>query len=628
MSNFQYEKLSRGGPEPWIRILELFPGEPEKPLQCSLRNVQLSLTLKYEALSYCWGEPSLTHTVSCNDFEMPVTLSLYLALSRLRNKGRARILWADAICINQEDESEKADQVCLMATIYSRATQVNIWLGEHDSGSETLGDFITQVYDARVKYQATANARSLPELSATELGRLGIPGRYDLGYLALSALVNRPWFDRVWVIQEVAKSSAAIVFCGDWTVPWPHLIEAANWIYEMGIGHAIRLFADEGTPKQNQRYLQWTESKVRSRVPQSLLTLLIRHRQCLSSDPRDKIFALRGLADDADVVNVDYKGSKEEVYMNTTIALIRRHQTLGVVSAAGLPPYPSVPTRSSLPSWVPDWTRQDTFVSLLTRRMDGSVVYPANCAPLRVHSMDFKADQKLLSVKGMLFDKVTQIGSPYRAQKAPSGGPGYQERTIWSMWSNYIESEGCFIEWQEVFDVESSNEYVSGGTVLDAFWQTMCAGCLPYGGFEAGRRAFQNWDRMPLPARVLGSLGFNYRTTSYKLLSIPLAMAVGIGTAIRNIFWGRQPQSLLFQQMGVAAIGRRMVKTSQGYLALSPAATEVGDKVALVPGSGLPLFLRPRTIDSHFILIGEGYVHGVMNGEMFQLESCTTLHLE
>jgi hypothetical protein len=79
----------------------------------------------------------------------------------------------------------------------------------------------------------------------------------------------------------------------------------------------------------------------------------------------------------------------------------------------------------------------------------------------------------------------------------------------------------------------------------------MCAGCLPDGDFEAGRRAFQEWDRMPLPARVLGSLGFNYRTTSYKLLSILLAMAAGIGTAIRNFFWGRQPRSLLFQQMGV-----------------------------------------------------------------------------
>jgi hypothetical protein len=55
------------------------------------------------------------------------------------------------------------------------------------------------------------------------------------------------------------------------------------------------------------------------------------------------------------------------------------------------------------------------------------------------------------------------------------------------MWSNYIETEGCLIEWQEVFEVDSNTEYVGGGTILDAFWQTMCAGCLPRGGFAAGR---------------------------------------------------------------------------------------------------------------------------------------------
>jgi hypothetical protein len=73
---------------------------------------------------------------------------------------------------------------------------------------------------------------------------------------------------------------------------------------------------------------------------------------------------------------------------------------------------------------------------------------------------------------------------------------------------------------------------------------------------------------MPLPAQELESLGFNYSTISYKLLAFPLAMAASIGTAIRNFFWRRQPRSLRFEQMGVAAIRRRMVKINQGYLAL------------------------------------------------------------
>jgi hypothetical protein len=133
---------------------------------------------------------------------------------------------------------------------------------------------------------------------------------------------------------------------------------------------------------------------------------------------------------------------------------------------------------------------------------------------------------------------------------------------------------------------------------------------------------------MPVPARILGALGFNYRTNSYKALAIPLAVATSIGTAVWNLFKGRRPRSLLFQQMGVAASGRRMVTTRRGYLALTPAATDLGDRVALVPGSGLPLFLRPKVEERHFTLVGEGYVHGIMNGEVFRQESCTTLCLE
>jgi hypothetical protein len=195
------------------------PGDLQEPLKCNLQSVQLSSLLEYEALSYCWEHPSLTHTVACNGSEVRVTQSLHSAWHRLRYKDRSRILWADAICINQK-EHEKIYQLRLMNTIYSRAAQVSIWLGEDDDWSKTLGEFIPQVCEARTKYQATVNARPVMELSATELEKLGLPRRYDLRYLALSALVNRPWFDRTWIIQEVAKSSIAVVYCGDWTVPW------------------------------------------------------------------------------------------------------------------------------------------------------------------------------------------------------------------------------------------------------------------------------------------------------------------------------------------------------------------------------------------------------------------------
>jgi hypothetical protein len=106
--------------------------------------------------------------------------------------------------------------------------------------------------------------------------------------------------------------------------------------------------------------------------------------------------SLCGLASDSDIVELDCQKSAEEVYLDTTIALIQRDQTLEVVTAAGLPPK-SLQPRLSLPSWVPDWTRQDAFISLLTRRMDDSVVYPANCAPLRVQQLNISKEQRSIN---------------------------------------------------------------------------------------------------------------------------------------------------------------------------------------------------------------------------------------
>ncbi|EXJ73264.1 uncharacterized protein A1O5_03024 [Cladophialophora psammophila CBS 110553] len=621
MSTFQYRPLSSEE----IRVLKLLPGQLEDPLSCELQHVQLSSPPTYEALSYCWGDGSLTRSIISDGSEMKITETLYSALCRMRHKDRPRILWADAICINQEDKDEKTCQVGFMTVIYSHAAQVNVWLGSDDEWSKTLGKFIPQVHEARKRHLSHLNTQAVTESTALHLRKLGLPNRYDWRYLALSALVNRPWFNRVWIVQELAKSGKAEVYCGDWIVPWRSLIEAANWVDEIGIGHAVRLFANEGTPTQNQRFLQLTDSNIKKSERVSLLTLLIRHRHCLSSDPRDKIFALCELAYDSDIVELTYRKSTKEVYLDTAIGLVQRYRTLEVVTAAGLPPK-SFQDGISLPTWVPDWTRNDVFISLLAKRTDGTPVYPANSAPWQVQGLDINKECGTLTVTGMLFDRVDKACSPYRARHPLS--PGYQERTFWTMWSNYIDTEGCLIEWQEVFKVDSGADYIGGSGILDAFWQTMCAGSLPYKNFDEGKRAFEDWDRMPIPARILGALGLNYRTNYYKVLAIPLSVATGLVTSVWHLFRGRKPRSLLFQQMASVASGRRMVSTSTGYLALAPSATEVGDHVALIPGSGLPLFLRAGANEGRFSLVGEGYVHGIMNGEGFREECCIPLCLE
>ena len=90
----------------------------------------LSENLRYEAVSYCWGDEEDLRSITCNGHEFEVRRNLEAALRNMRYSDRPRLLWADAICINQLDDKEKVSQVQLMQTIFSNAQRTLIWLGD------------------------------------------------------------------------------------------------------------------------------------------------------------------------------------------------------------------------------------------------------------------------------------------------------------------------------------------------------------------------------------------------------------------------------------------------------------------------------------------------------------------
>ena len=124
---YQYKKLRHSDE---IRLLILAPGTSSNPLHCKLVHTRLSLNPEYEALSYAWGDSSKPRQVFCDHRVIDVTESLYAALRRLRDLTKARTIWADAICINQQLNVEKSHQVALMGKIYSQTEKTLAWLGE------------------------------------------------------------------------------------------------------------------------------------------------------------------------------------------------------------------------------------------------------------------------------------------------------------------------------------------------------------------------------------------------------------------------------------------------------------------------------------------------------------------
>lgn len=107
-----------------IRVIELFPGEPEDQLICRLVEVSLDDPPSYEALSYVWGDANVRQAILCNGSIAQITVSLAQALHWLRLPNAPRILWADAICMNQDDMIERNHQVQLMGQVYSTAAKV------------------------------------------------------------------------------------------------------------------------------------------------------------------------------------------------------------------------------------------------------------------------------------------------------------------------------------------------------------------------------------------------------------------------------------------------------------------------------------------------------------------------
>jgi hypothetical protein len=179
MPQFCYFPLSPGLDS--IRLLRLMPHQDATAhIQCELFEYSFQTscgTHLYEALSYVWGDPDETRPISIHGNRFNVTVNLYAALSRLRNHSIERILWIDAICINQENQLEKEYQIQSMPRIYGQAERVVVWLGEAADDSDLAFEEIRNV---QVK-GADIRSDDDPIVSA------------------VLALLQRPWFRRIWV---------------------------------------------------------------------------------------------------------------------------------------------------------------------------------------------------------------------------------------------------------------------------------------------------------------------------------------------------------------------------------------------------------------------------------------------
>ena len=329
-----------------IRLLVLHPaktGDRDR-LDASLHEVSLDdKGVEYEAISYTWGDEQNQQTIRIVGQEPLIRENLWRFLRRLTG-SQDRLLWVDALSINQNDTQEKSQQVAMIGRIFQRATGVVAWLGEHADGSDKLLKRLatcgTSLNELQQPSEISGVGAGVQE-GASHTERL-IEGEQEARLKLWKAFLNRPWFGRTWIIQEVVLAKSLTLHCGSDALRWEQLppCEKLETFDEMHYLLNGRLDVSYQKCEFRFRELQDSRRRQQMRVPAWKkdeyrdVSSLLRWYTDLSNtighlamtfsawncfDRRDKIYALISLEDllpEQQAIEPDYSLSIEDTFLS------------------------------------------------------------------------------------------------------------------------------------------------------------------------------------------------------------------------------------------------------------------------------------------------------------------------
>ncbi|KAK5653319.1 hypothetical protein OQA88_9010 [Cercophora sp. LCS_1] len=605
-----YQSLSVEKHETRLLVLEPAPNKTD-PLKAQLQVVSLDDSPDYQCLSYVWGEaekPS-TITLSFKDStkDLAITENLGLALQGLRPPATPLTIWADAICINQDDILERNNQVALMGPIYKYASSVTAFFRESDGGDAENAASVISIIRAVTANPDHHFVTTMEPHHPEEIRNLR-------AVFSLMSLFRVEWWHRVWTVQESVLAAKLNILWGGHSIPFDDLRP-----FCFALKQHRRLCCHDFEPVEGtnlvwnvERQLSIVEHLVKYQQRSGSLDWLdimadFRYRK--ATDLRDKIYGLAALSTlPSEFVN--YNLSVVDVYTHFALMMIQNSENLDVFShifttVPGAIYHDKTPLAlPGLPSWAPNWSLElkNASSDLWKHRHEFIEAYNA--------SEDTKAVAEYLGsgrirLRGVVFDKVAKVGP---------------ENTQPNVFMAYLTGE-----WEAVAGIGESN--------------TLETAHVKYGERYRDFRRALTWELGAV--RLVDMVGDDEEEEVQEVKGSRRRRADDLRDRLTYEVWrheqpilseedmeenGEILRSVSEQDVGYLTgtieqltLGKRFALTEAGMMAFVPAEAEVGDPVCVLFGGKTPYALRETGEEGVFEILGDAYVQGAMDGEVVYL---------
>ncbi|KAF5619108.1 heterokaryon incompatibility protein [Fusarium tjaetaba] len=589
-----------------IRLIKLKPRSCHRPagisadlVVCELVSFSRGCCPPYTAVSYAWGKSTTSSQLAIGDQIYEVSCTVEQVLRQLVVEDADRFVWVDQICINQQDNAEKSDQVQQMKSIYTEAYLVIAWLGPAADDSDMLLKHIERMGEAiwaddhSSVLAAHSNKEGLQAISR-----------------AFRSLCQREYWKRLWIIQEFAVGSSLRIACGDVMV-WDWNLEALlAYMNQLLEGHFSRSpdrssdpLGDslprayltsatsfmEGVVTRRCRYWARQDGDISSdALFYVLVTTLVLERdynQPQATNPLDRVFSILHLAHDADeFVNIiDYSRSCEEIYREIALVILKQ----GHIDLLAYCQFPKL--SPDMPTWTPDWRTQ------IRSPCTGPPWSHSFCASAGMASQQCvtSLDEHSIQLKGAIVGAIEQCGSVWN--------PDWTGSLDVSQTIAYLQEIQSFCTRSRQLTPDEAERAAAHVAIAAAYDKTEVQ--------KEFHNCIQAWREL------MDYLKLSTSPTSDSVME-PQIDGHLAKELTADHSWDSWQSSHWYTTRLRFLHSRVPILLESGHVGLASSNTKKGDQICVFVGGKVPYIIRPvEKVLGEFQLVGEVYIYGMMSGE-------------